>query len=78
MRSLIDCNRISFFPSEFSDIPRKISAYLRAESSSDANTRIMRGYHIMLITNNLYLEGISLHCEKHHSGLRNGPFHELK
>ena len=54
-KMLSDCNRISFFSSEFSDIPRKISAYLRTESSSGANTRIMRGFYIVLIINDLYL-----------------------
>ena len=71
---LSDCNRISFFPSEFSDIPRKISAYLRTESSSGANTRIMRGFYIILIINDLYLRGILSLYEKHNFGLRNGPF----
>ena len=75
---LSDCNRISFFPSEFSDIPRKISAYLRTESYSGANTRIMRGSHIVLIINDLYLNGISSHCKKHHFGLRNGQYLVLK
>ena len=75
---LSDCNRISFFSSGFSDIPRKISAYLRTESSSGANMRIMRGFHIVLIINDLYLIDISSHCEKHHFGLRNGPYRVLK
>ena len=75
---LSDCNRIPVFHSGFPDIPRKISAYLRAESSSGANTRIMRGLYKMLCINDLYLRGILSLCEKHHFGLRNGPFQKLK
>ena len=71
---LSDCNRIPVFHSGFPDIPRKISAYLRAESSSDANTRNMRGFYKMLYVNDLYLRGISSLCEKHHFGLRNGLY----
>ena len=32
----------------------------------------------MLNINNLYLKDISLYCEKHHFGLRNGLFRVLK
>ena len=68
------CNRFSVFPSGFPDIPRKISAYLRPESSSDANTRILKGFYKMLYINDLHLRGISSLCKKHHFGLRNGLY----
>ena len=41
---LSNCNRISVFRFQFPDIPRKISAYLRADFTSDANTRKIRGF----------------------------------
>ena len=75
---LSDCNRILNFPSEFPDIPRKISAYLRTDFPSDANTRIMRGYYNVLNINDLCLMGILSLCEKAHFGLRNSPFWGLK
>ena len=71
-------NLISFFPYEFPHIPRKISAYLQAESSSRANTRIMRGFYIILIINDLCLKGVSSHCKKHHFGMRNGLYWSAK
>ena len=71
---LSDCNRIPVFHSGFPDIPRKISAYLRTESSSDANTRILKGFYKMLYINDLHLRGISSLCKKHHFGLRNGLY----
>ena len=77
-RQLSICNRFSFFLPRFPDIPRKISAYLRAESSSGANTRNMRCFYNMLNINHLYLKGISPLCKKHHFGMRNRPFRRLK
>ena len=71
-------NLISFFPSEFPYIPRKISAYLRTELPSRANTRIMRGIYIILIINDLCLKGISSQCKKHHFGMRNGLYWSAK
>ena len=71
---LSDCNRILIFRSEFPDIPRKISEYLRTDFPSGANMRKMRGFHKTLNSNDLYLKGILLLCKKHHFGLRNGPF----
>ena len=68
----------SVFPSGFPDIPRKISAYLRADSSLGANTRIMRGLCNILNINDLYLKGFLTYCEKHHFGMRNGLFRVLK
>ncbi len=68
------CNRIPVFRSEFPYIPRKISAYLRTESSSNANTRIMKGLYKTLNINDLYFKDISSHRKKHHIGLRNGLF----
>ena len=77
-KSLTDCNRILIFTSEFSFLPRKISAYLRTDSSSVANTRKIRDYSNILNINNLCLRGISSYCKKHRFGLRNGLFRRLK
>lgn len=71
-------NRFSVFHSQFHDIPRKISAYLRTDSSSGENMWIMRGFYNIFNINDLYLRTILSHCEKHHFGLRNRPFQELK
>ena len=71
-------NRISIFTPEFPHIPRKISAYLRTDSSSGANTRIMRGFYNILNINGLCLRSISSYCKKHHFGLRNGLFRVMK
>ena len=65
---LSDCNRILIFTSEFPDIPRKISEYLRTDFPSGANMRKMRGFHKALNSNDLYLKGILLLCKKHHFG----------
>ena len=43
-----------------------------------ANTRIIRGLHKTLNINDLCLMDILSSCEKHHFGLRNGPFQGLK
>ena len=77
-KSLTDCNRILIFTSEFSFLPRKISAYLRTDSSSDANTRKIRDYSNILNINYLCLNGISPLCKKHHFGLQNRPFRRPK
>ena len=77
-RQLSNRKRILIFPPEFPDIPRKISAYLRTDSSSGANTRKIRGFYNVLNINNLCLRGISPLCKKHHFGLQNGPFRRLK
>ena len=75
---LSDCNRILIIPSQFPDIPPKISEYLRTKSPSGANTRIMRGFYNILNTNDLYLRCISSLCEKAHFGMRKGPFRHAK
>ena len=77
-RTLSIYNLISIFPSQFPDIPRKISAYLRTDSSSGANTRKIRGFYNVLNINDLYLKGISSFCNMHRFGLRNGLFRRLK
>ena len=71
---LTDYNRISIFYSGFPDIPRKISAYLQADSSSGANTRKISNFSNILNINDLCLRGILLLCKKHHFGLRNGLY----
>ena len=75
---LSDCNRILIIPSQFPDIPRKISEYLQTKSPSGANTRIMRGFYNILNTSNLYLRGISSLCEKAHFVMQNGLFQMAK
>ena len=77
-KSLTDCNRILIFTSEFSFLSRKISAYLRTDSSSGANTQKISGYRNILNINYLCLNGISSLCKKHHFGLRNRPFRRPK
>ena len=67
---LSDCNRILIFRSEFPDIPRKISEYLRTDSPSGANLRVMRALRKQLNSNNLCLKGIFMHCKKHHFDLQ--------
>ena len=71
-------NRFLFFPSRFPDIPRKISAYLRTDSPSGANTRNIRGYHKTLNINKLCLKGILSFCNMHHFGMRNGLYWDAK
>ena len=75
---LSDCNRILIFRSEFPVIPRKINEYLRTDFPSDANTRIIRGYCKLLISNNLCLTDTFLHCNKHHFSMRLSPYQGLK
>ena len=75
---LSDYNRILIFPSKFSDIPRKISEYLRTKSPSDANTRNMICFYNILNINDLCLNGILSLCEKAHFVMRKGLFQRLK
>ena len=75
---LSDCNRILIFRSWFSDIPRKISEYLRADFPSDVNMRKIRGFYKILNINNLTLEDVLSFFKKHYFGLRNGPFQGMK
>ena len=63
-------NLISVFAPEFPDIPRKISEYLRTDSPSGANLRVMRALRKQLNSNNLCLKGIFMHCKKHHFDLQ--------
>ena len=76
--ALSDWKQILIFPPWFSVIPRKISAYLRTDSSSGANTRIMEGFNNILNINNLRLRDILSLCKKHHSIIRYGPYQGLK
>ena len=71
-------NLILVFRSGFPVIPRKISAYLRADFPSGANTRKIRVFRKILNINDLCLRGISSLCEKHHFGLRNGLYWSAK
>ena len=83
-RRLSNCKRFLIFRSKFPTLPRKISAYLRAELSSGANTRIMRGFHNILNINDLYLrvffrfaKSTISACNKAHIGGRNAPYRTL-
>jgi hypothetical protein len=67
-------NRISVITSEFPDIPRKISEYLRTDLPSGANPRVMRALRKQLNSSDLCLRGIFTHCKMHHIGMRNGPY----
>ena len=67
-------NRISVFAPEFPDIPRKISEYLRTDSPSGANLRVMRTLRKQLNSSDLCLRDIFTHCKMHHIGMRNGPY----
>lgn len=75
---LSDCKRFLIFRSEFSTIPRKISAYLRTDFPSGANTRNMRGFYKELNINDLCFMCVLSHCKKHHFVMRNGQFRGLK
>ena len=66
------------FMSEFSVLPRKISAYLRTDPSSDVNSRKIRDFYNILNINNLHFRRILSLCKKHHFVMRNGPFQGLK
>ena len=71
---LTDCNRILIFPLEFPVLPRKISAYLRTDSHSGANTRNIRGFRKILNINNLTSEDVFSLCNIHHFGMRYGLY----
>ena len=76
--ALTDCKQILIFRSEFHDLPRKTNAYLRTDSPSDANTRIIRTLHKLLDCNNLCLTFIFPSCNKHRFGMRYCPFRGIK
>ena len=73
-----NCKRIPVFPPEFSVLPRKISEYLRPDSSSDANSRVMRGLRKTLNANGLCLKDVFPPCDKHRFSLRLSPYQGLK
>jgi len=76
--AVTDFHHPAVFPLEFSVLPQKTSAYLRTDSSSGANTRNMRDFYNLLNINDLCSKSISLQCNMHHFGLRNGLFRRLK
>ena len=75
---LSNWKRILSFRPEFSTIPRKISAYLRAESPSGANTRKIRGFYNVLNISDLYMKGVSSFCEMAHFRSQYRPYRSLK
>ena len=60
----------AIFSSEFSVLPQKSSAYLRADSPSGANSRILRGYPKILDARHLHTTIILSAYEKHCLGMR--------
>ena len=65
IRALSDFQYPAVFPSEFSVLPRKISEYLRADTPSDANSRIIRVLCKVLNIKYLYLTYVFSFCDKH-------------
>ena len=76
--SLSNCKQILIFHFEFSVLPRKISAYLLADSLSDANTRIMRGLRKTLSASGLRPTTVFPASDKHRFGTRLSPYQGLK
>ena len=68
----------AIFPSEFSVLPQKSSAYLRADSPADANSRNMRGLLKTLNIKDLYLRHIFSPRKKHCFSMRLSPYQGLK
>ena len=76
--ALSDFQYHAIFSSEFSVLPQKSSEYLRADSSSDANSRILSSIHKTLNVNNLYSRVIFPSCNKHRFSMRYSPYQGLK
>ena len=68
----------AIFQSEFSVLPQKSSAYLRADSPSDANSREIRVLHKPLNIKYLHTRHIFSSCKTHYFSTRYGPYHGLK
>ena len=76
--ALSNCKQILIFRSGFPVLPRKISEYLRADSPSGANSRIIRGWYKTLSVRYLYLTTIFSCRNKHHFSMRYCPYQGLK
>ena len=68
----------AIFPSEFSVLPQKSSAYLRADSLSDANSQNTRDLFKTLNIKDLYSRHIFPPCKKHCFSMRLSPYQGLK
>ena len=68
----------AIFPSEFSVLPQKSSAYLRADSPSDANSQNTRDFLKTLNIKDLYSRHIFSPCKKHCFSMRLSPYQGLK
>ena len=68
----------AIFQSEFSVLPQKSSAYLRADSPSDANSQNMRDLLKRLNIKDLYLRHIFPPRKKHCFSMRLSPYQGLK
>ena len=76
--ALSDFHHHAIFSSEFSVLPQKSSEYLRADSPSDVNSRILSSIYKTLNINNLYLRVIFSSCNKHRFSMRLSPYQGLK
>ena len=77
-RQLSNCKQILIFRSGFPVLPRKISEYLRADSPSGANSRIIRGWYKTLSVKYLYLITVFSYRNKHHFSMQYCPYQGLK
>ena len=68
----------AIFPSEFSVLPQKSSAYLRADSPADANSQNMRDLLKTLNIKDLYSRHIFPPCKKHYFSMRLSLYQGLK
>ena len=68
----------AIFQSEFSLLPQKSSAYLRADSPSDANSQNMRDLLKTLNIKDLYSRHIFPPCKKHCFSMRLSLYQGLK
>ncbi len=77
-RALSDFKYPAVFSSEFSVLPQKTSAYLRASSPSDANTRKIKDLCKQLNIKYLQATNTFPSCNKHHFSMRYCPYQGLK
>ena len=71
-------NRFLIFRPEFPILPRKISEFFCAGSTSDANSRVMKGLRKLLSAKDLHLKTILSSCDKHRFMVRLSPYQGLK
>ena len=76
--ALSDFHHHAIFSSEFSVLPQKSAANLRADSPSDVNSRIPSSIYKTLNINYLYPRIIFPSCNKHRFSMRYSPYQGLK